>query len=51
MGKDTLEESDKRDGKVITVLHTTLAADGKTMNVKVTDKLHATTSELAATKQ
>jgi len=51
LGKDTFEETDKRDGKVIVVFRATLAPDGKTMNIRVTDKLHGTTSEFAATKQ
>lgn len=51
LGKETLEESDKRDGKVISIARSTLAADGKTMNVKITDKLHGTTSQFVAMKQ
>lgn len=51
LGNNTLEESDKRNGKVIAVYHATLAADGKTMNIAVTDKLHGTTSQFVATKQ
>jgi hypothetical protein len=51
LGKDTFEESDKRDGKVIAIYRATLATDGKTMNIKVADKLHGTTAEFAATKQ
>ncbi len=49
--KSTLEETDKRDGKVIAVVHLTVSADGKTMAVKAEDKLHGTTSEISATKQ
>jgi len=51
MGKNMLEESDKRDGKVISVARMTLAPDGKTMRIGATDKLHGTTSQFVAEKQ
>jgi hypothetical protein len=51
MGKNTIKETDKRDGKVISVAHITVAADGKTMTVKVEDKLHGTNSQFTAAKQ
>lgn len=51
MGKDTIEETDKRDGKVISVARITVAPDGKSMTIEFTDKLHGTTSEFAAVKQ
>jgi hypothetical protein len=51
MGKDTLEETDKRDGKVIGVTRMKLSADGKTMTFDNADKLHGTTSQFTATKQ
>jgi len=51
MGKNMMEESDKRDGKVISVARMTLAPDGKTMRIGVTDKLHGTTSQFVAEKQ
>jgi hypothetical protein len=51
MGKNTIEESDKRDGKVISVARMTVAADGKTMTLKIEDKLHGTNSQFTATKQ
>ena len=51
MGKDTIEETDKRDGKVVSVAHMTVGSDGKTMTVKVEDKLHGTSSQFTATKQ
>src|SRR5271165_2362806 len=50
-GKDTLEETDKRDGKVISVAKMTVASDGKTMKLSVDDKLHGTKSEYVAMKQ
>jgi hypothetical protein len=51
MGKNTIEETDKRDEKVISVARLTVEADGKTMTAKVEDKLHGTTSQFTATKQ
>jgi len=51
MGKNTIEETDKRDGKVIGVVKMTVSADGKTMNIQVDDKLHGTTAKIVATKQ
>jgi hypothetical protein len=51
MGKNTVEETDKRDGKVISVARMTVGADGKTMTLKVEDKLHGTHSQFTATKQ
>jgi hypothetical protein len=39
-GKDTLEETDKRDGKVIGIFKMTVAADGKTAKATYEDKLH-----------
>lgn len=51
MGKNTMEETDKRDGKVISVSRMTVAPDGKTMTIAVNDKLHGTTSQFVAEKQ
>jgi len=51
MEKNTVEETDKRDGKVINVNKMTVAADGKTMNIVSEDKLHGRTSRFVATKQ
>jgi hypothetical protein len=51
MGKNTIEETDKRDGKVISVARITVAPDGKSMTVAVTDKLRGTTSQFIAEKQ
>jgi hypothetical protein len=48
MGKNTIEETDKRDGKVISVARITVAPDGKSMTVAVTDKLRGTTSQFMA---
>jgi hypothetical protein len=51
LDKNTIEETDKRDGKVIGVSRMTVAADGKTMTAKFEDKLRGTTSQFTATKQ
>jgi hypothetical protein len=51
MGKDTLEETDKRDGKVIGVFKMTVAADGKTAKASFDDKLQNRTTDVAVTKQ
>jgi len=51
IGKNTIEETDKRDGKVISVARWTVGPDGKTMTVKVDDKLHNSQSQFTATKQ
>jgi len=51
MGKNTIEETDKRDGKVIGVAKMTVSPDGKTLSVDYTDKLHGTSSKWKATKQ
>ncbi len=47
---NTIEEADKRDGKVIFVSRMTISRDGKTMKVEVDDKLHGTTSSYVASK-
>lgn len=49
--KNMIEETDKRDGKVIGVARMTVSPDGKTMTIAVTDKLHGTTSQFVAEKQ
>lgn len=50
-GKNTIEETDKRDGKVISVARMTVAPGGKTMTLMVEDKLRRTNSQFTATKQ
>jgi len=51
INKNTIEETDKRDGKVISVARMTVAADGKSITYAVTDKLHGTNSQFTAQKQ
>jgi hypothetical protein len=48
---DAIEETDKRDGKVISVAKMTVSPDGKTMTIVVDDKLHGTNSTYVAEKQ
>jgi hypothetical protein len=48
---NTIEETDKRKGKVITVARMTVDADGKTMKLHVDDKLRNTVADWTATKQ
>jgi hypothetical protein len=48
---NTIEETDKRDGKVISVTRITVAPDGKTMSLNVDDKLHNTSIKWTAEKQ
>ena len=51
IGSDTLEETNKRDGKVVGVSTLTVAADGKTAKSVYVDKLQDRTYEASATKQ
>jgi hypothetical protein len=51
VNKNTIVETDKRDGKVISIARMTVAADGKSMTIAVNDKLHGTTSQVVAVKQ
>ena len=51
LGKNAVEETDKRDGKVISVSRNTVVADGKTMNIAWSDKLHGTSGSVVAVKQ
>jgi hypothetical protein len=47
----TLEETDKRNGKVISVTRMVVSADGKTMNFSIDDKLHHQVWKWEAEKQ
>ena len=51
MGKNTLEETDYRDGKPISISKMVVTPDGKTMKVMVDDKMRNTKSEFTAMKQ
>jgi hypothetical protein len=48
---NSIVETDKRDGKVISVSKLTVAADGKTMTIDVDDKLNGDKSSYVAVKQ
>jgi hypothetical protein len=49
--KNVFEETDKRNGKVISMARMTVGSDGKTMTMDITDKEHGTTMQLIADKQ
>jgi hypothetical protein len=51
LGKDTLEETDKRNGKVIGVFKLTLSADGKTAKASYDDMLQNRTNNFNLVKQ
>jgi hypothetical protein len=51
LGKNVLEETDKRDGKVVSVATTTLNPDGKSGKVTATDTLAKRTTTYAIVKQ
>ncbi len=48
---NTIEESDKRNGKVITIWRMTVDPDGRTMKLAIQDKIHDSTLSFTATKQ
>jgi len=50
-GPNSFEETDKREGKVISVTRMTVSADGKSMKVVNDDKLHGTQNEITLEKQ
>ena len=50
-GKDTMEETRERDGKVIAIFTNTVSADGKTLKIVIEDKLQGTTAKGEAQKQ
>ncbi len=49
--ENTIEETDKRNGKVINVARMTVSADGRTMTVQGEDKLQGTTYKWEAVKR
>jgi hypothetical protein len=48
---DTIEETDKRAGKVVSVTRFTVSADGMTLNVSISDKLQGSSMHFVAAKQ
>jgi len=51
IGKDTLEETDKRDGKVIGIFKLKVATDGKSAKASYDDKQSDRTTDFDVTKQ
>ena len=51
IGDDTIEETDKRDGKVVGVSRMTVSKDGKSIQVEYTDKQRGTTTSYTMEKQ
>jgi hypothetical protein len=51
IGNDTIEETDKRDGKIVAVYRMTVSADGKSIQVEYKDKLHDTTTSFTLEKK
>jgi hypothetical protein len=51
LGKNTLEETYKRDGKVTVIYKSTVSADGKTLKVISDDKLQGTITKSVSQKQ
>jgi hypothetical protein len=51
ISKNVFEETDKRNGKVISISRMTVGSDGKTMTMDIADKEHGTTMQLIADKQ
>ena len=51
ISKNVFEETDKRNGKVITIARMTVSTDGKMITMDVTDKEHGTTMQFIADKQ
>ena len=47
----SIDETDRRDGKVVSVSHLTVSADGKTLTVRSEDKVQGTTTTYTATRQ
>ena len=51
IGNDTIEETDKRDGKVVGINRMTVSKDGKSIAVEYTDKQHDTKTTYTMEKQ
>jgi len=47
----TIEETDRRSGKITDIVVSKISADGKTMHISDRDPLHGTTTTFTATKQ
>lgn len=42
IGDDTIEETDKRGGKIVGVIRLTVSKDGKSIQADINDKEHGT---------
>jgi hypothetical protein len=51
IGNDTIEETDKRDGKIVGVYRLTISSDGRSIHAEYNDKLHGTTMSLTLEKR
>ena len=51
IGENTIEETDKHDGKVVQVVRFALSSDGKTLNVSMENKESADTRQYVLVKQ
>jgi hypothetical protein len=51
ISKDVVEETDKRDGKAISIAKMTVSADGKTLTIAVHDVRQGTDAQFVGTKQ
>ena len=51
IGDDTIEETDKREGKIVGILHLTVAKDGKSMQAEYNDKQHGTKTSFTLEKK
>jgi hypothetical protein len=51
LGPNRLQETDMRDGRVVSIAVMTLAPDGRTISIAFSDKLHGTDSSFVAEKQ
>jgi len=51
IGNDTIEETDKRDGKIVGVFRITVSKDGKSLAAEYDDKQHGTKTSFTMEKQ
>jgi hypothetical protein len=49
--QNTIEETDRRAGKVVSVTRFTISADGKSLTVSISDKLQGSSMQFVAAKQ
>jgi hypothetical protein len=51
VGDDTIEETNKRDGKIVGVFRLTVSKDGKSMQAEYDDKQHGTKTSFTMEKK